>query len=118
MKKDMKNKLNEMEMENVVGGSSGTTADDSRFLNVLLSGMPNQCDRYGEFRIKIEDHSTEIADAWKSVGVDASIYSGNLIHSGRANSYKINGKEVSHYEAMQHAMNVVGKQLSRKDWDW
>jgi len=111
-------KLNDQELEDVVGGSAGTTAEDSRFLNVLLAGMPGRCDRYGSFRIRFENLDSEIAGAWKSVGVDATIHSGGPISSGRANTYKINGKEVSHYEAMQHAMNVVGKQLSRKDWDW
>lgn len=117
-KKLANSKLNDQELEGVVGGSAGTTAEDSRFLNVLLAGKPSQCDRYGAARIRFEDHDSEIADAWKSVGVDATIHSGSLISSGWANTYKINGKEVSHYEAMQHAMNVVGKQLSREEWNW
>ena len=117
-KKFANSKLNDQELEGVAGGSAGTTAEDSRFLNVLLAGKPSQCDRYGAARIRLEDHDSEIADAWKSVGVDATIHSGGPISSGRANTYKINGKEVSHYEAMQHAMNVVGKQMSREDWNW
>ena len=45
--------LDTEEMENVAGGSYDQTADDSRFLNVLLRGHPAQCDRYGEKRLEL-----------------------------------------------------------------
>ncbi len=111
-----KNKLTVEEMDRVSGGSSGETADDSRFLNVLLQGRNGQCDRYGAPRIRLEDHDHEIREAWAAVGVEASINSGNLLLSGSNNTYKINGVKVSRTQAMQHAMNVVGRQLNDSDW--
>lgn len=117
-KKLANSKLNDQEMENVVGGCSLETADDSRFLNVLLAGTPNQCDRYGDWGVRLGNHDAEIAEAWKSVGVDATLHTGGLIPSTRGNKYKINGIEVTQHKARQHAMNVVGKQLSREDWNW
>ena len=105
-------------LNQVSGGSAGETSDDSKFLNVLLHGRPHQCDRYGTFRIRSQAHDDEIKEAWKSVGVDVTIHSGNLFAAGRPNVYKINGRVVRQYDAMEHAMNVVGKKLKQSDWDW
>ncbi len=116
--KNFANKLDEKNLNMVAGGSAGETADDSRFLNVLLRGRNGQCDRYGEFRIRMQDHDHEIREAWASVGVEASIHSGNAFTSGSKNVYKINGTQVSRYDAMQYAMKVVGKQLKDSDWKW
>ena len=110
--------ISDDELDGVSGGSSGQTADDSRFLNVLLQGRDWQPERYGQFRLKMSDYDGEIQNAWKSVGVDATIRTGNILGSGRQNTYEINGKEVSQYEAMQHAMNVVGRHLKTSDWKW
>ena len=59
------------QLENVAGGVLSETADDSRFLNVLLRGRPFQCDRYGETSIDYDqfDKGEEIALAWDSVGI-------------------------------------------------
>jgi len=111
-------KLTENSLRYVSGGSAGETSDDSRFLNVLLQGRNYQCDRYGTFRIRTQDHDGEIKRAWSSVGVDVTIHSGNIFTSGDPNVYRINGKVVSQYDAMEHAMKVVGKKLKQSDWDW
>jgi len=111
-------KLSQDDLSYVSGGSAGETSDDSKFLNVLLQGRPHQCDRYGTFRIRTQVHDDEIKEAWNSVGVDVTIHSGNLFAAGPPNVYKINGKVVSQYDAMEHAMNVVGKRLKKSDWDW
>ena len=113
-----KNKLSAEEMELVSGGSAGETADDSRFLNVLLQGRNGQCDRYGAARMRLEHHDHEIREAWAAAGVEASINTGNVLTSGFNNTYKINGVKVSRTQAMQHAMNVVGRQLKDSDWKW
>ena len=113
-----KNKLSAEEMELVSGGSAGETADDSRFLNVLLQGRNGQCDRYGAARMRLEDHDHEIREAWAAAGVEATIHTGNILTSGFNNTYKINGVKVSRTQAMQHAMNVVGRQLKDSDWKW
>ena len=110
--------LSDEELDGVAGGSSGQTADDSRFLNVLLQGRDGQPERYGQFRLRMGKHDDEIQNAWKSVGVDAIISTGKWYNCGYDNSYYINGKSVSQYEAMQHAMNVVGRQLKTSDWKW
>ena len=111
-------KLSQDDLSYVSGGSAGETSDDSKFLNVLLQGRPHQCDRYGTFRIRTQVHDDEIKEAWNSVGVDVTIHSGNLFAAGPPNVYKINGRVVRQYDAMEHAMTVVGKRLKRSDWDW
>lgn len=111
-------KLSENVLSHISGGSAGETSDDSKFLNVLLHGRPHQCDRYGTFRIRSQVHDDEIKEAWNSVGVDVTIHSGNLFAAGPPNVYKINGRVVRQYDAMEHAMKVVGKRLKKSDWDW
>ena len=110
--------MSDDELDNVAGGACGETGQDSRFLNVLLRGNPAQCDRYGAWRISVESHEDEIKKAWAAVGVDAEIDGGNYFILGKSNSYSINGKKVTRDEAYQHAMNVVGKQMSKSDWNW
>jgi len=111
-------KLSQDDLSYVSGGSAGETADDSRFLNVLLRGKPYQCDRYGAWRIRTEDHDAEIKRAWNSVGVDVVFHNGHLFSSGSPNEYSINGKKVTQYDAMEHAMKVTGIRLKKSDWDW
>jgi len=111
-------KLSQDDLSYVSGGSAGETADDSRFLNVLLRGKPYQCDRYGAWRIRTEDHDAEIKRAWNSVGVDVVFHNGHLFSSGSPNEYSINSKKVTQHDAMEHAMNVTGICLKKSDWDW
>ena len=103
------NKLTDAELEQVAGGNE--IADDLRFLNVLLRGREGQCGRYGN--IGAAEHEQELKNAWASVGVESLIISGTGFFT-----YKIDGKEVSRYEAWLHAEQVVGKHLKHADWDW
>ncbi len=107
-------KLSDEELEGVAGGSAAETASDSRFLNSLNGST----DRYGEYRIRFQDHDYEIRDAWKIVGVDVTLHSGNLFSSGSANIYKIDGKTVSRAEAINHAMDVTGNHMKWNSWEW
>ena len=107
--------MNEEELDNVSGGSSGELANDSRFLNVLTNG---KCDRYGEYkayryRASIEK---EITAAWATVGIKADV-TGNICFS---NKYKRidNGQELTQEQARQYAMDFVGRQLKESDWKW
>jgi len=111
MKLKNENQLTEDELEQVAGGS--ILSDDSRFLNVLLRGKWQQCDRYGEWRAG--EHFNEIVKAWASVGVE--LYFAVQGKDGKY-CYNINGKEVSRYDAWLHAEQVVGRHLKRADWDW
>ena len=111
-------KLTDEELDLVAGGNAEQTSEDSKFLNVILRGRPGQCDRYGTLRVRMKNCDSAIREAWKSVGVDATIKSGNALTEGGDNIYKIGGKTVDQCDAMQHAMDVVGKQLRRKNWDW
>ena len=107
-------KLSDEELEGVAGGSAAETASDSRFLNSLNGST----DRYGETRIRLQVHDHEIRDAWKRLGVDATINRGNGLTSGPANIYKIDGKTVSRVEAINHAMDVAGKHMEWNSWEW
>ena len=114
-------KLTMEEMEQVAGGRGWETADDSRFLNVLLRGRPGQCDRYGNRTYA--SHTDEIARAWASVGIRAEFREGS---GGRFtftspegdNRYYLDGKQISRDAAWAHAEQVVGKHLQKSDWKW
>ena len=94
-------RLSDDELEGVAGGNAVESASDSKFLNSL--GL---CDRYSTVRLRWENHDQEIIDAWKKVGVDATIHSGNLSTIGKDNVYKIDGNTVSRTEAMEHAKKL------------
>ncbi len=106
------------QMDEVAGGAYAETANDSRFLNVLLRGHPAQCDRYGEKRLELEYNSdykakiNEIRNAWAACGVQCAF------KTDGPNHYFINDKEVTQGVAMAHAMKVMGKRLTQKDWYW
>jgi len=111
-------KLSDNSLNFVSGGTCYETADDSRFLNVLLAGRPGQCDRYGSYRCWGGDHDKEIEAAWASVGIYVELHSGFLFSTGDDNTYWLNGKWMSQEDARQYAMDVVGKHLTRAQWDW
>ena len=107
------------QLENVAGGTTYQLSEDSCFLNVLLRGHPDQCDRYGTYKLGDaayghEDRRHEIEKAWKAVGVEAWLYNGD----SAMNTYFINNEVVTRADAFAHAMKVMGKQLQRSDWDW
>ncbi len=107
------NMLNEKDLEETSGGWPGEMADDSRFLNVLLKGLPGQPGRYGKTKCFFSgDVANEIQKAWKSVGID--VWQADV----GSNSYTLNGKDISREEAWAHAEKVVGRHLVKSDWDW
>ena len=110
--------MTDEELDQVVGGTRAETSDDSKFLNVLLHGKPGQCDRYGVTRVALENHDGEITTAWAAVGVVAEIHSGGAFRYGDPNRYWIDNKEVSRSKAWAHAQKVIGRTLTRDQWDW
>ena len=100
------------EMEKVSGGSAGELADDSRFLNSLNGST----DRYGTFKSCFNgmEISGKIKQAWKKVGVDVRTDYGWFFD----NTYRIDGKKVSQEKARQHAMEVTGHHMEKREWDW
>ena len=109
------------QLEEVAGGivytgSAEKLADDSRFLNVLLRGHPDQCDRYGETRAgslyEKDDISREVSKAWAAVGItcDADTCGNTWYYNDRIG--------VSQEQARQLAMQRMGKQLKKSDWYW
>ena len=108
--------LNDDELDQVAGGTCYETADDSRFLNVLLRGTKyHQCDRYGATKMFF-CHSAvvDLNNAWKSLGVELRARTGFIMK----NKYKLNGKEISRDEAWAHAEKLVGKHLTESEWNW
>ena len=106
--------MSEEELENVAGGTCAETANDSRFLNVLLQGTGyHRCDRYGEFKIFFSyPAQTDVKDSWRSLGIKFSFdaFSGN--------KYFDDGKEISQKEAWAYAEKTVGKHLTEEQWNW
>ena len=104
------------QLEAVAGGCTGQIAEDSRFLNVLLRGHPDQCDRYGETRASYETESigAEVTKAWAAVGITYQINSRGL------NTYldAETGHVLSLVEAKRLAEQRVGKKLYYQDWYW
>ena len=108
------------ELDNIAGGFAGESADDSRFLNVLLRGHPAQPDRYGEYKIFVDVANNsrryaEIRAAWEVCGIAVP-----NMGTASANQYFCleTQKYISQDEAMGYAMNKMGKQLNRSDWYW
>ena len=107
--------MSDDELDKVAGGTLRESANDSRFLNVLLHGTNkyHQCDRYGEFRMFCAESSrNDLIKSWNSLGIE--------IEQSRfvGNTYKLNGKEISRAEAWAHAESLVGKHLTEAQWNW
>ena len=108
-------KLTDDELDKVAGGTLRESADDSRFLNVLLHGTNkyHQCDRYGDFRLFWSDDSrNDLIKSWNSLGIE--------LEDSRfvGNTYKLNGNKISREEAWAHAESLVGKHLTEAQWNW
>ena len=105
------------QLEAVAGGSTKQTADDSRFLNVLLRGHPDQPNRYGETRAgsmyEADSIGEEVRKGWLACGIR---------FGGRdeENYYEdMNTKQsMTQESAMRLAMQRMGKTLSWSDWYW
>ena len=108
--------MSDDELSMVAGGTKYETADDSRFLNVLLAGTKyHQCDRYGAARLATDgDLRKDIEKSWKSLGIETVLYN----FGGLENKYSLNGKEISQAEAWAHAEKLVGKHLTKEQWNW
>ena len=110
-------KLTDDELDKVAGGTPGESADDSRFLNVLLHGTNkyHQCDRYGEFKMYWNDSSrNDLIKSWNSLGIEITYSTSGLIQ----NTYRLNGNKISREEAWAHAESLVGKHLTKEQWNW
>ena len=110
-------KLTDEELDKVAGGTTSELADDSRFLNVLLHGTNkyHQCDRYGDFRLFWSDDSrNDLIKSWKSLGIEITYSTSHIIK----NTYRLNGKEISREAAWAHAESLVGKHLTKEQWNW
>ena len=106
--------MSDEELDQVAGGNCYQMADDSRFLNSLNGS----CDRYGATKILFNGMfsssiKTEIEKAWSTVGITVTLDNKFVI-----NEYSLNGRKITQEQARQHAMNVVGKQMTESDWKW
>lgn len=108
--------LSDEELENVVGGVCYETADDSRFLNVLLKDTKYyRCDRYGATKMFFSAAAnTDVVKSWSALGISLD-YDQGLIHR---NVYYKDGKEITREQAWEHAEKVVGKHLTKEQWNW
>ena len=107
--------LTDDELDKVAGGTLREDADDSRFLNVLLQGTNkyHQCDRYGEFKMFWSAGAAhdDLTKAWNSLGIE-------ITYSTAGNEYRLNGNKISREEAWAHAERLVGKHLTKEQWNW
>ena len=109
--------MSDEELDKVAGGSPGELAEDSRFLNVLLheTNKYHQCDRYGEFRIFTDAEARDdLTKSWNSLGIEITYSTSDFFK----NTYRLNGKEISREEAWAHAESLVGKHLTKEQWNW
>ncbi len=111
---DESNKVSTEDMEQIAGGTSKETAADSRFLHELLRDNPDyQPHIYNARQVaNVWRYVKDIVGAWKSVGVICEASCGVASHLEKSNSYYIDNKEVSRQEAINHAMEVVGKTIT------
>ena len=109
--------MSEEELNQVSGGTCYESADDSRFLNVLLQGTKyHHCDRYGATRIwfDIGGATNDIIKSWESLGIKVHFCS----NASGKNMYFKDGREITRDEAWAHAEKLVGKHLTKAQWDW
>ncbi len=106
--------MSDDELDKVAGGTLRESANDSRFLNVLLHGTDkyHQCDRYGEWKMFCDESAREdLTKAWNSLGIE-------IEHQAGYNIYMLNGKKIFREEAWAHAESLVGKHLTEAQWNW
>ena len=109
--------MSDEELDKVAGGTLGESSDDSRFLNVLLQGTNkyHQCDRYGGFTMLcFESARVDLIKSWNSLGIEITYSTSGFI----TNKYRLNGKSISREEAWAHAESLVGKHLTKEQWNW
>ena len=109
--------MSDEELDKVSGGTNSELADDSRFLNVLLQGTNkyHQCDRYGEWRMFFSQPARyDVKKSWNSLGIEITYSTSCFIK----NTYRLNGKEISRELAWEHAESLVGKHLTKEQWNW
>lgn len=98
--------MSDEELDGVAGGNCYESSNDSRFLNTLNGS----CKRYTSAQVFFEGKENEIEKAWATVGITAEL------DSDIDNKYFLNGKQITQEDARQHAMKVVGKTITEKDW--
>ncbi len=108
------NLLDPKDLDQIAAGTISETADDSRFLNILLQNLPAQPDRYGEYTIKQDYHKKEVLNAWKGVGIKATFH----MDDSTPNTYELDGRQITRAQAFAHAEKIVGIHLETKDWKW
>ena len=96
------------QLDNVAGGTYQQVRDDSRFLNSLNGST----ERYGNLGTLFGVGFDEVKNAWEKLGIVA-----NMKH-GYDNEYFLDGQQITQEEARQHAMDVVGKQMTESDWNY
>ena len=90
--KESKKELDLEELDAVSGGYNGETSYDSELLN--RAGL---CEYYDGKTLREDwDKHQEIVKAWAKIGV--TVYA----HLSSQNLYKINGKFVSRFEALEY----------------
>ena len=101
------------ELDQVVGGSNVESSDDSKFLNALLNGTGyHQCKRYSAKDLYDDVESRfDVLLSWGSVGIEIKLFDHDK------NLYILNGKEITRAEAWSHAQNLVGKHLTKEQWN-
>ncbi|MBR2180004.1 MAG: hypothetical protein IJ862_06400 [Selenomonadaceae bacterium] len=104
--------MSDEELDNVAGGTCYEMADDSRFLN-SLNGSFN---RYGATRCFFSSSygREKLKEAWLTVGIETKLSKSLSVN----NEYYLDGKQITQEQARQHAMEVVGKQMTESDWKW
>ena len=75
--------------------------------------MGTGCDRYGAYRVSIDgDAVSDVVKTWAKYGVKCESY--NCVLGdwfSKDNSYSIDGKKVSHNQAMLYVAKVLGKNV-------
>ena len=96
-------RMSENELEQIAGGSRSECAADSHRL-AKFSLMRS----YSSDSFLGGKHDNELRIAWNYVGIDIEIHTGNIFTGGKANKYRLDGKEITQAEAWQHLYDVMG----------
>ena len=104
--------LKDEELDQVAGGNVSNTASDSQFLRDV--GVDPTLKGWGNYDTnkRFDEISGYVKEAWKKAGID---FSGD---KDGDNVYKLNGEEISRFDAYLYVQRAKEKKINMANYDF
>ena len=103
--------MNDAELDQVAGGNVSNTASDSQFLrDIEIEGIKGWGKSATESRFN--EISGYVKEAWGKIGIEF-----NGVKDGN-NVYKLDGKEISRFDAYLYAQRKQDKKVNMANYDF